>query len=46
MVFTYYFCRYPRKVTKKMSKKKVQRRSAIKPFLKVSKLVYRDRQQE
>merc|ERR1712211_195961 len=27
--------RYPRKVTKKMSKKKVQRRSAIKPFLKV-----------
>jgi len=27
--------RYPRKVTKKMNKKKVQRRSAIKPFLKV-----------
>merc|ERR1711926_17281 len=27
--------RYPRKVTKRMSKKKVQRRSAIKPFLKV-----------
>merc|ERR1719472_290786 len=26
--------RYPRKVTKKMSKKKIQRRSAIKPFLK------------
>merc|ERR1711937_705976 len=27
--------RYPRKVTKKMSKKKVAKRSAIKPFLKV-----------
>ena len=28
--------RYPRKVTKKMSKKKVSKRSKIKPFLKVS----------
>ena len=27
--------RYPRKVTKKMSKKKVAKRSKIKPFLKV-----------
>ena len=27
--------RYPRKVTKKMSKKKVSKRSKIKPFLKV-----------
>ncbi|XP_023320747.1 60S ribosomal protein L27-like [Eurytemora carolleeae] len=27
--------RYPRKVTKKMNKKKIQRRSVIKPFLKV-----------
>lgn len=27
--------RYPRKVTKKMNKKKVQKRSTIKPFLKV-----------
>eukprot|EP00088_Acartia_fossae_P070351 TRINITY_DN93_c0_g1_i1.p1 TRINITY_DN93_c0_g1~~TRINITY_DN93_c0_g1_i1.p1 ORF type:complete len:137 (+),score=48.92 TRINITY_DN93_c0_g1_i1:40-450(+) len=27
--------RYPRKVTKRMSKKKVQKRSKIKPFLKV-----------
>ena len=30
--------RYPRKVTKKMSKKKVAKRSKIKPFLKVIKL--------
>ena len=29
--------RYPRKVTKKMSKKKVAKRSKIKPFLKVMK---------
>ena len=29
--------RYPRKVTKKMSKKKVAKRSKIKPFLKVIK---------
>ena len=28
--------RYPRKVTKKMSKKKIQKRSKVKPFLKVS----------
>ena len=28
--------RYPRKVTKKMSKKKVSKRSKIKPFLKVN----------
>ena len=28
--------RYPRKVTKKMSKKKVSKRSKIQPFLKVS----------
>ena len=28
--------RYPRKVTKKMSKKKVTKRSKIKPFLKVN----------
>jgi large subunit ribosomal protein L27e len=27
---------YPRKVTKKMSKKKIQKRSKVKPFLKVS----------
>ena len=27
--------RYPRKVTKKMSKKKIQKRSKVKPFLKV-----------
>nr|ALS05231.1 60S ribosomal protein L27 [Tortanus dextrilobatus]ALS05236.1 60S ribosomal protein L27 [Tortanus dextrilobatus]ALS05244.1 hypothetical protein [Tortanus dextrilobatus] len=27
--------RYPRKVTKKMSKKKIAKRSSIKPFLKV-----------
>lgn len=27
--------RYPRKVTKKMSKKKVAKRSKVKPFLKV-----------
>ena len=26
---------YPRKVTKKMSKKKIQKRSKVKPFLKV-----------
>ena len=31
--------RYPRKVTKKMSKKKVAKRSKIKPFLKVMKLI-------
>ena len=30
--------RYPRKVTKKMSKKKVAKRSKIKPFLKVNHL--------
>ena len=30
--------RYPRKVTKKMSKKKVAKRSKIKPFLKVKNL--------
>ena len=30
---------YPRKVTKKMGKKKIAKRSKIKPFLKVSKLV-------
>ena len=30
--------RYPRKVTKKMSKKKVAKRSKIKPFLKVNNL--------
>ncbi|CAB4069650.1 RP-L27e [Lepeophtheirus salmonis] len=29
--------RYPRKVTKRMSKKKVKQRSKIKPFLKVLK---------
>ena len=29
--------RYPRKVTKKMSKTKVAKRSKIKPFLKVSR---------
>merc|ERR1739841_270557 len=28
--------RYPRKVTKKMSKKKVKKRSTLKPFLKVA----------
>merc|ERR1712105_544056 len=28
--------RYPRKVTKKMSKKKIKRRSTLKPFLKVT----------
>ena len=28
---------YPRKVTKKMGKKKIAKRSKIKPFLKVSK---------
>ena len=31
--------RYPRKVTKKMSKKKVAKRSKIQPFLKVSKVI-------
>nr|ALS05134.1 60S ribosomal protein L27 [Labidocera rotunda] len=30
--------RYPRKVTKRMSKKKVQRRSAIKPFFEGGEL--------
>ena len=32
--------RYPRKVTKKMSKKKVSKRSKIKPFLKVVTLIF------
>ena len=32
--------RYPRKVTKKMSKKKVAKRSKIKPFLKVMKRIH------
>ena len=32
--------RYPRKVTKKMSKKKVAKRSKIKPFLKVMKCTH------
>ena len=32
--------RYPRKVTKKMSKKKVSKRSKIKPFLKVVYYTY------
>ena len=31
--------RYPRKVTKKMSKKKVASRSKVKPFIKVTKTV-------
>ena len=31
--------RYPRKVTKKMSKKKVTKRSKIKPFLKVNNIL-------
>ena len=34
--------RYPRKVTKKMSKKKVAKRSKIKPFLKVMKRIHTD----
>ena len=34
--------RYPRKVTKKMSKKKVAKRSKIKPFLKVMKRAHTD----
>ena len=35
IIIIYFDIRYPRKVTKKMSKKKVAKRSAIKPFLKV-----------
>lgn len=32
--------RYPRKVTKRMSQEKLKKRSKIKPFLKVSQLIY------
>ena len=35
--------RYPRKVTKKMSKKKVSKRSKIQPFLKVNKLILKNK---
>jgi large subunit ribosomal protein L27e len=31
--------RYPRKVTKRMSKRKITLRSKVKPFLKVRKIV-------
>lgn len=31
--------RYPRKVTKKMNKKKIERRSKIKTFVRVSKIL-------
>ena len=33
--------RYPRKVTKRMSKNKIKLRSKVKPFLKVSRIIFR-----
>jgi large subunit ribosomal protein L27e len=35
--------RYPRKVTKRMAKKKIKMRSKIKPFLKVSRIKRREK---